>query len=71
LAVPASTPRSIIDALHDETQKALDAPLVRERLAKLGVEPQHMSVEQFKQFVRADVAATIKLATDAHIEADD
>ena len=71
LAVPAATPRDIIDALHDETQKALDAPLVREKLAKLGVEPQHMSVEQFKQFVRADVAATIKLATDAHIEADD
>src|SRR5215468_5629101 len=66
LAVPARTPRSVIDTLHDETQKALDAPLVRERLAKLGVEPQPMSVEQFEQFVRNDVAATIKLATDAH-----
>jgi tripartite-type tricarboxylate transporter receptor subunit TctC len=65
--VPPKTPRSIINKLHDETQKALDMPIIQERLAKLGVLPQPMSVEQFERFVRDDLAATVKLAKDANI----
>jgi len=42
-------------------------PEIGERLAKLGVQPQPMSVEQFERFVRDDVAATVKLAKDANI----
>jgi tripartite-type tricarboxylate transporter receptor subunit TctC len=67
LSVPANTPRTIIDKLHDETQKALAMPAVQERLAKLGVQPQPMSVDEFQRFVRDDVAATVKLAKDANI----
>jgi tripartite-type tricarboxylate transporter receptor subunit TctC len=67
LSVPAGTPRPIIDKLHDETQKALDMPAIQERLAKLGVQPQPMSVDAFDKFFRDDVAATVKLGKDAHI----
>jgi tripartite-type tricarboxylate transporter receptor subunit TctC len=67
LSVPAKTPRHIVDKLHEETQKALNLPAVQERLAKFGVQPQPMSVEQFDKFVRDDAAATVKLAKDAHI----
>jgi tripartite-type tricarboxylate transporter receptor subunit TctC len=67
LAGPAKTPHGIVNKLHDETQKALNMPAIQERLAKLGVELQPMSVQQFDQFFRDDVAATIKLAKDAHI----
>jgi tripartite-type tricarboxylate transporter receptor subunit TctC len=67
LAAPAKTPHNIVNKLHDETQKALSVPAIQERLAKLGVELQPMSVQQFVQFFRDDVAATIKLAKDAHI----
>ncbi|TMK17806.1 MAG: tripartite tricarboxylate transporter substrate binding protein, partial [Alphaproteobacteria bacterium] len=67
LSAPPKTPRSIVNKLHDETQKALDMPEIQERLAKLGVQPQPMSVEQFERFVRDDVAATVKLAKDANI----
>jgi tripartite-type tricarboxylate transporter receptor subunit TctC len=67
LSVPAATPRPIIDKLHDETQKALDMPAIQERLAKLGVQPQPMSVNEFDKFFRDDVAATVKLGKDAHI----
>jgi tripartite-type tricarboxylate transporter receptor subunit TctC len=67
LSVPAKTPRSIIDRLHDETQKALNMPAIQESLTKLGVQPRPMSVEQFDKFFRDDVAATVKLAKDAHI----
>jgi tripartite-type tricarboxylate transporter receptor subunit TctC len=67
LSVPAKTPHYIIDKLHDETQKTLNIPTVQESLSKLGVQPRPMSVEQFGKFVRDDVAATVKLAKDAHI----
>ncbi|MGA7487187.1 MAG: tripartite tricarboxylate transporter substrate-binding protein [Xanthobacteraceae bacterium] len=67
LSLPANAPRPVVDKLHDETQKALDLPAVQERLAKLGVQPRPMSVEQLGKFFRDDVAATVKLAKDAHI----
>jgi tripartite-type tricarboxylate transporter receptor subunit TctC len=67
LAVPTKTPRHIVDKLHGETQNALNMPAIQERLAKLGVQPQPMGVEQFEKFFRDDVAATVKLAKDANI----
>jgi tripartite-type tricarboxylate transporter receptor subunit TctC len=67
LSVPAKTPRDIIDRLHDETQKALNMPVVQERLAKLGVEPMPISVDEFEKFARDDVADTVKLAKEIGI----
>jgi tripartite-type tricarboxylate transporter receptor subunit TctC len=64
LSAPAKTPRAIVDRLHAETQKALALPAVQERLAKLGVQPMPMSVDEFDKFFRDDVAATVKLAKD-------
>ena len=40
---------------------------MQERLAKLGVQPQPMSVDEFDKFFRDDVAATVKLARDVGI----
>jgi len=71
LSAPAKTPRAIVDRLHGATQEALQTPAVKERLAKFGVEPQLMSVEQFGNFFKEDLAATIQLAKDAHIEPTD
>jgi len=67
LSAPAKTPRHIIDKLYDETRKALEMPAVQERLAKQGVQPQPMTVDEFGKFLRDDVAATIKLGKDANI----
>ena len=64
---PAKTPRAIVDRLHTETEKALAAPAVQERLTGLGVEPTPMTVEEFGTFYRDDVAAILKLAKDANI----
>ena len=44
---------------------------MKDKLAKLGVEPELMSVEQFGKFFRDDLAATVQLAKDAHIEPTD
>ncbi len=67
LSAPAKTPRHIIDKLHEEARKALDMPAVQERLAKQGVQPHPMNVEQTDKFFRDDLAATIKLGKDANI----
>ena len=67
VAVPAKTPRAIVDRLHAETQKALAVPAVQERLATLGVEPKPMTVDEFGKFYRDDVAAIVKLARDVNL----
>jgi len=71
VVAPSGTPQPIVDKLHDATEKALAVPALRERLAKLGVDPVEMSVEDFGKFFRDDLAATAQLAKDAHIEAID
>src|SRR5271170_5803343 len=68
LSAPAHTPRAIVDQLHAATEKALADPAIKEKLANLGVEPELMSVDQFGKFVKADLASTLQLARDAHIE---
>jgi tripartite-type tricarboxylate transporter receptor subunit TctC len=68
LSAPAGTPRAIVDKIHDATEKALKDPALQEKLAKLGVEPQPMSVDAFAKFVKDDMASTVQLAKDAHIE---
>jgi tripartite-type tricarboxylate transporter receptor subunit TctC len=67
LALPAKTPRAIVDKLHDETNKALQVAAVQERLATLGVEPMPMSVDEFGRFYRDDVAGIVKLAKDINL----
>ena len=68
LSAPVKTPRPIVDKLHDATEKALALPALREKLAKLGVSPEAMSVEAFGKFFRDDLAATVQLAKDANIQ---
>jgi tripartite-type tricarboxylate transporter receptor subunit TctC len=68
LSAPAKTPSDIVGKLHDATEKALQDPALKDKLAKLGVEPELMSVEQFGKFFRDDYNDTLGLAEDAHIE---
>jgi tripartite-type tricarboxylate transporter receptor subunit TctC len=71
LSAPAQTPRAVVDKLHDATEKALVDPDVAAKLAKLGVEPEQMSVNSFGKFVNDDIAATVQLAKDANIQPTD
>ena len=68
LSAPAKTPRAAVDKLHDVTQQALKNPALQEKLAKLGVEPAQLSVDEFEKFFKDDLAATVQLAKDAHIQ---
>jgi tripartite-type tricarboxylate transporter receptor subunit TctC len=68
ISAPAKTPRAVVDKLHDVTRQALKDPALQEKLANLGVEPAQSSVEEFDKFFKDDLAATVQLAKDAHIE---
>ena len=66
--VPAKTPRDIVEKLHAEHAKAVAVPAVRERMAKMGIEPLVMSQPEFEKYFKADVLDTEKLAKTAGIE---
>ena len=68
LYLPAKTPRAIVDKLHAETAKALQAPEVLARFKQLGVEPLSMSVAEFGKFFRDEVNGTMALAKAAGIK---
>jgi len=59
---PAKLPAEIVQKLYTETSKALAKPEVKERLAKMGVEPQPMEQAAFDKFVRKEVEVNAELA---------
>ncbi|HKA71602.1 MAG TPA: tripartite tricarboxylate transporter substrate-binding protein [Xanthobacteraceae bacterium] len=68
LFLPANAPRAIVERLHQETAKALQAPAVRERFTALGIEPMPMTLAEFAAFFKNDVEATVALAKAAKIQ---
>jgi tripartite-type tricarboxylate transporter receptor subunit TctC len=67
LFAPARTPPDTVRRIFLETEKALAAPPVQDRLKTIGAEPMPMSQEQFERFYRDDVEANAKLARAAKI----
>lgn len=68
ISAPAKTPREVVNKLHDVTNEVLKDPALLEKLAKFGVEPAQMSVEEFGKFFRDDLAATVELAKKADLK---
>ncbi|MBI3704433.1 MAG: tripartite tricarboxylate transporter substrate binding protein [Rhizobiales bacterium] len=68
ISAPAKTPREAVNKLHDVANEVLKDPVLQERLAKLGVEPAQMSVEEFDKFFKDDLAATVELAKQAGLK---
>jgi tripartite-type tricarboxylate transporter receptor subunit TctC len=54
LFVPANTPKPIVDKLNVEVNKALDAPDMKESLAKLGAEPAGTTPQQLGSFLASE-----------------
>jgi tripartite-type tricarboxylate transporter receptor subunit TctC len=61
LFLPAKTPRDIVDKLNRETLKTLQAPVVREKLAQLGVDPMVMTPAEFDTHVKSEIASNAAL----------
>ena len=71
LSAPAKTPRAIVDKLHDAVEKALADPALLQKLAKVGVTPELMSVDDFNKYVNDDLKSTAELAKEANIQPTD
>ena len=69
MSVPAKTPRDIVAKLHAETVKALQSPETRDRYAKLGVDAQIFTPEQFDAYLHDEVASNAALVKAAGIKA--
>jgi tripartite-type tricarboxylate transporter receptor subunit TctC len=65
--VHAQTPKPIVERLYEETRKAMATDVVKERFARLAVEPFAMTQAEFEKFFRDDLEATTKLVKDAGI----
>ena len=70
LLAPAATPRPVVEHINAAMEKLLREPVVLERLAKQGIEPQALSVEAFNALLREDFAKMAKVvkASGARID---
>jgi tripartite-type tricarboxylate transporter receptor subunit TctC len=69
LFAPAGTPREIVDRLNRETTKALQTPVIRDKLAGLGVDPMPMSPDEFAAHVQREITLNAALAQKAGLKA--
>lgn len=67
LFAPGKTPRDVLVKIHQEVDKALQAPAVKDRLKSLGAEPMPMSQAAFDKYFRDDVDGNVKLVAAAKI----
>jgi len=71
LAMPAGTPRAIVDRVNAEVMKILSAPEVVAKLQSMGIDPAKPSKpEDFGRFLREDVARWSKVVKEASIKLD-
>jgi len=68
LAVPAATPRAIIDRLNREARAILEMPDVRQRLADLSGVPTPSSPEEMRALVERDIARWTRVVELKKIE---
>ncbi len=69
LFTPRDTPPDIVAKLTSGVQKAVDAPELREKMLKLGVEPKYMDPAQLTAYVAAESPKLGKLIQDSGITA--
>jgi tripartite-type tricarboxylate transporter receptor subunit TctC len=65
--VPAKTPREIVQRIHQDTAKALDAKEVRDSMAKLGAESMLMRPDEFDAHIRDEITTNAALVKAAGI----
>jgi tripartite-type tricarboxylate transporter receptor subunit TctC len=67
---PAGIPRPTVDRLNLAVASLLREPVILERLAKQGIEPQALSPEAFDALLRADFEkmARVVKASGARVE---
>jgi tripartite-type tricarboxylate transporter receptor subunit TctC len=67
MCAPAGTPAAILDKLHADLTKTLQAPDVQQRLADLVIEVAPTSREEFTAFIRSEMARWGQVVRDSGI----
>jgi tripartite-type tricarboxylate transporter receptor subunit TctC len=57
LLAPAGTPKAEVDRINAAVNQVMGEPAMKERFARLGVEPRTSSPEDFQKLLRADYDA--------------
>jgi tripartite-type tricarboxylate transporter receptor subunit TctC len=68
--IPAKTPRDIVDKLHRETLKAIQAPSVQEKLATLGVDPLVLTPAELDAHVKKELSMNADLVKATGVKAN-
>lgn len=69
MIVPSATPPALVKRLHDEAVKAVSAPEVKARLAKLGADNATMEPAAFNAYIRTEMESAAVIAKAAHLKA--
>jgi len=69
--VPSKTPKSVIERLAAEVAKVLEQPVIKERIAGMGMEPvADSSPEAFGALIQSELARWAKVVREAGIRVD-
>lgn len=68
MMVPAKTPRDVVTKLYQNTLQALQAPDLKERMAKIGAEPMLMTPQEFDAYIRMEIGSNAALVKAAGIK---
>ena len=67
---PPKLPREIVSRISDELKKIVAISAVREQLSQEGVDAEHMAPEEFRKFLRAEIAKWAKVVKAAGVKGD-
>jgi tripartite-type tricarboxylate transporter receptor subunit TctC len=68
MMAPAKTPRDVVNKLHDEVEKALASPEVKERFLKLGADAWTLKPEQFDAYIKDEIKSNAALVKAAGLQ---
>jgi len=68
--VPAKTPRDIVDKLHRETLKAMQAPNVQEKLTLIGVDPLVLTPAELDAHIKNELGMNAALVKATGVKAN-
>ena len=70
VAVPAGTPRPIIDRLNADLRKTMASPEVKEKLASIGGDLTVTSPDEFAAMIKTEIIRWQKLVKDTGLKVD-
>ena len=70
ISAPAKTPRAIIDRLHTEITRALNAPDLRGKLIEAGADPVGNTPEEYTAFIKSEIVKWGKVIHAAGIKGE-